>query len=74
MGHSFSPLTVNTIKRAMSMRSLVTAQAWSCASVSFVISLFRPFVAASDSRSACVADSPISGGAAHRAQHQIDFT
>ena len=74
MPQSISPLCASTLSLAMSMATRVRAQAKSCSSVSFVISSLRPFVAAPAGRSACVADSPIAGGAARRAQHQTDLS
>lgn len=72
--HSFSPRIASSSKCPSMSLTRVRAQAKSSASVSLLISI-RPFVAAPDaSRSACVADSPIAGGAARRAQHQTDLS
>lgn len=44
-------------------------------SCSEVVTSIRPFVAASEaSRAVCAADSPVTGGAVLRVQHQIDLS
>lgn len=74
MAHRITFWWINTFRRATSIFNFVAAQAWSSASVSFVISQFRLFVAAPAGCSACVADSPVMGGVACRAQHQTDLS
>ena len=72
---SFSLRIASTSSRATSILTRVRAQALSCSFVSFVIPSIRPFVAASEaSRAVCAADSPVTGGAVLRVQHQIDLS
>lgn len=69
-----SPRTNITANLATKSRSRVRAQASNSSFVNFVMS-FRPFVAAPNAnRVAHAADSPVSGGAARRVQHQTDVS